>query len=154
MVGIRKGMYGLQQADILANIQLRYHLQKYGYTHCLFQHKTRDVFFTLVVDEFGIKYTDIKDLHHLHQSINQLCKTTIDTTNSLYCSPTIKWDYNKQYLDISMPGYLARLIAKYNLLNLSKLQHSPYRYKNLTYGFKAQFTKYPDYSKPLLPKGI
>ena len=62
MVEIRKGMYGLPQAGILANAELRTLLAKYGYTQCqhthgLFRHHTKDISSTLVINDFGIKYT-------------------------------------------------------------------------------------------------
>lgn len=60
-VEIRKGMYGLPQADLLAQELLEQHLNKHGYfqsarTPELWTHKWRPVQFTLVVDNFRIKY--------------------------------------------------------------------------------------------------
>ena len=57
---IRKGMYGLKQAGILANQQLQKHLEPYGYAPVrhmpgLWKHATNSVTFSLVVDDFGIK---------------------------------------------------------------------------------------------------
>ena len=58
---IQMGMYGLPQSGILANKLLKERLAEHGYfelTHTpgLFMHKTQPVWFTLVVDDFGIKY--------------------------------------------------------------------------------------------------
>jgi hypothetical protein len=58
---IRKGMYGLPQAGILANQLLRKRLKPHGYfevtnTPGLWKHETRPTTFTLVVDDFGIKF--------------------------------------------------------------------------------------------------
>ena len=60
-VRIEKGMYGLVQAVIIANDALKGHLNPYGYTPAnitqgLWTHTDRDINFTLVVDDFGIKY--------------------------------------------------------------------------------------------------
>ena len=46
------------------------HLAAFGYhestfTKGLFKHDSRDISFTLVVDDFGIKWTKEEDLHHL-----------------------------------------------------------------------------------------
>eukprot|EP00957_Ditylum_brightwellii_P166532 12676359-Ditylum_brightwellii.AAC.1 len=65
-IEIRKGMYGLPQAGKLANEQLTKHLALYGYYRVrhmpeLWQHTTRDIRFTLVVDDFGVKYSNKKD---------------------------------------------------------------------------------------------
>jgi hypothetical protein len=54
-IEIRKGMYGLKQAGILANQQLTKHLAMYGYsptprTPGLWRYHTRKIAFSLVVD--------------------------------------------------------------------------------------------------------
>jgi hypothetical protein len=59
-IEIRKGMYGLKQARILANQLLQTHLAPFGYyparhTPGLWLHKTRPISFTLVVDDFAVK---------------------------------------------------------------------------------------------------
>ena len=58
---IRKGMYGLPQAGILANKLLQQNLKTHGYKPCqhtmgLWKHKWRPISFMLVVDDFGVKY--------------------------------------------------------------------------------------------------
>jgi hypothetical protein len=63
LVDISRGMYGLPQAGILSYNQLVSHLTKYGYSPCthtpgIWTHATRSVTFCLVVDDFGIKYTN------------------------------------------------------------------------------------------------
>ena len=59
---IRKAIYGLPQAGILAKKLLRSRLAPYGYyevahTPGLWRHVARPVHFTLCVDNFGVKYT-------------------------------------------------------------------------------------------------
>jgi hypothetical protein len=56
-------MYGLPQARIIAQEFLKERLTKHGYTqskiiHGLWKHKTRPTCFTLVVDDFAVKYTN------------------------------------------------------------------------------------------------
>ena len=68
-IEIQKGMYGLPQAGILANKLLKQRLAKHGYnelkhTSGLFKHKTRPISFTLVVDNFGIKYEAAEHLKY------------------------------------------------------------------------------------------
>jgi len=58
---IKKGMYGLPQAGRLAYDQLALNLERNGYHQCkrsygLWRHVTRPILFSLVVDDFGIKY--------------------------------------------------------------------------------------------------
>jgi hypothetical protein len=63
LVEISKGIYGLPQSGKLAKDQLTKNLRQHGFnecehTPCLFVHPTRDIKFTLVVDDFGVKYSD------------------------------------------------------------------------------------------------
>jgi len=67
---IKRALYGLKQAGFIAATDLKTHLAKHGYhqsktTTGLFKHETRQISFTLVVDDFGIKYIREEDLKHL-----------------------------------------------------------------------------------------
>ena len=71
---IRKCMYGLKEAGYLSNLELKRILAKEGYvaskfTPGLFTHKTKDISFSLVVDDFGVKYTKKEDAEHLLKTI-------------------------------------------------------------------------------------
>ena len=67
-------MYGLPQAGLLANNLLAKRLSKAGYYQCQFtpglqRHVWRPVTFSLVVDDFGVKY---KGDCHANNLINTL----------------------------------------------------------------------------------
>ena len=67
---INKAWYGLKQGGKIAHDDLVDHLRKHGYvrsgsTDGLFEHITRQISFTLVVDDFGIKYERQEDVDHL-----------------------------------------------------------------------------------------
>ena len=71
-----KGMYGLKQAGTLANKDLQKHLRKFGYSQMrhtpgLWSHETRPISFTLVVDDFGIKFINTGDALHLLNSLSE-----------------------------------------------------------------------------------
>jgi hypothetical protein len=60
---IQKRMYGLPQAGIIAQELLKERLAKHRYMqskimHGLWRHKTKPTCFTLVVDNFAVKYTN------------------------------------------------------------------------------------------------
>ena len=80
---IRKGMYGLPQAEIIAQQLSEERLAKEGYQQSkivpgLWTHKTRDISFTLVVDNFAIKYTKKEDVQHLIDTIQKDYNITVD----------------------------------------------------------------------------
>ena len=116
---VRKAIYGLPQAGVLANKQLREKLAPAGYyevahTPGLWRHVTRPVQFTLVVDDFGIKYVGQENLDHLIGAIKGAgYQVAVDETGSLYCGITLKWNYEQRYVDVSMPGYVVKMITRF-----------------------------------------
>ena len=73
-VEIRKAIYSLPHAGKLANKQLKEHLGPSGYydiahTPGLFTHVTRPIQFSLVVDDFGVKYVDKEHADHLIKTL-------------------------------------------------------------------------------------
>ena len=80
-------MYSLLQAGLLANELLEKHLNKNGYFQCkfvagLWAHKTRPIQFTLVVDDFGVKYVGKDHADHLLKTLEQHYKVTSDWTGA------------------------------------------------------------------------
>ena len=80
---IQKGMYGLPQAGKIANDKLNIHLEKFGYetapiTPGLWRHQTRPLKFSLVVDDFGIKYERQEDITHLLGVLKTIYKISED----------------------------------------------------------------------------
>ncbi len=72
---IRRCMYGHPQAGRLSQIRLIDHLARHSYrqcpnTPCLFRHRTRDIIFSLVVDDFGVRYGSQSDIDHLEKTLN------------------------------------------------------------------------------------
>jgi hypothetical protein len=117
-VEIQKGMYGLPQAGRLANDRLTKILEPHGYRPCpitpgLWRHDTNSIVFMLVMDDFGIKYTDKKDLDHLMNVLQEHYQLTTDWEGKRYCGLTIDRDYETRTCDISMPGYIERALQRF-----------------------------------------
>jgi hypothetical protein len=67
---IQKGMYGLPQTRIIAQQLLKERLQMDGYrqsitTPGLWNYDTRLISFSLVIDNFGVKYVGEENSHYL-----------------------------------------------------------------------------------------
>jgi len=154
LVEIRKGMYGLPQAGILAYERLVEHLAHYGYapkehTPGLWSHASRPLTFCLVVDDFGVKYVDKADAEHLLSAVKDLYAATYDWSGTLYCGLTLVWDYIARTVDISIPGYIEKALLRFQHSTASRPQHSPYAWAKPNYGVKTQLTAPPDTSAPL-----
>jgi hypothetical protein len=117
-VEIQKGIYGLPQASRIANERLVKHLTKHGYhqakhTHGIFTHETHDITFSLVVNDFDIKYIHSRDTQHLINTLDSLNEITTNWTGSKYLRLTLDWDYKARTLDISMPGYIEKALQHF-----------------------------------------
>jgi hypothetical protein len=147
LVDICRGMYGLPQAGILAYDQLVRHLSTHGYAHNthtpgIWSHSTRDITFCLMVDDFGIKYTDKSDAIHLLAALQELYVITTDWGGSLYLSMTLAWDYSHHTVDISMPGYVEKALDRFQHHAHGRPQHSPHAWQRPQYGKHPQMTPY------------
>ena len=108
---IIRGIYGLPQAGKLANDLLKKRLAEEDYFEVdhipgLFKHKWRPIWFALVVDDFGIKYVGEEHRDHLLSILNKYYEMETDYNGELYCGITLKRNYEKGYVDISMPNYV------------------------------------------------
>ncbi len=73
---IRKGMYGLPQAGIIAQELLAKRLKEHGYSQSkttpgLWKQEWRPIIFSLVVDDFGVKYVGEEHAQHLLKTIQK-----------------------------------------------------------------------------------
>jgi hypothetical protein len=108
---MRRAVWGLPQAGIIANKLLRKRLLPHGYYECantpgLWRHESRPITFTLVVDDFGMKYLGRKHVKHLIAMLKRKYELVEDWKGDLYCGIKLNWDYQARTLDISMPGYI------------------------------------------------
>jgi hypothetical protein len=148
-VEIRKGMYGLPQAGRIANDRLTEFLAPHGYTPMpitpgLWKDTTSDLVFALVVDDFGVKYTNKHDAERLMHTLQQQYSVSEDWTGARYCGLTIEWDYLNRTVDISIPGYIERTLQRFQHPPPTRPQHSPHAWQKPTYGAAIQYAPTPD----------
>jgi hypothetical protein len=117
-------------------------------------HESRPITFTLVVNDFGVKFVNKDDINHLISSIKKTYTLTEDWTGNLYFGMMLEWDYVRQMVDISMPGYIKKKLQEYDHIMPRKLQQCPYSLEPKKFGMEAQ-TPHPPNSTPKLDaKGI
>jgi hypothetical protein len=141
---VRKGMYGLPQAGKLANDRLRKFLAPAGYVPCtvtpgLWRHQHSNLMFSLVVDDFGIRYTNRDDVEQLLAVLQKEYKCTIDWEGNRYVGLTLVWDYGKGTCNISMPGYIQRAILRFEHPDPGKTHDAPHAWNAPTYGAQQQY---------------
>ena len=79
----------LKKSGKISNDRLCVHLKKYGYapvkyTPALWKQDSRNVMFTLVVDDFGIKSASRLDAEYLASALENLYVITKDWEETIY----------------------------------------------------------------------
>jgi hypothetical protein len=156
---IQKGMYVLPQAGIISQqllekrlAEVRYHQSKI--VPGLWTHKTRNISFTLVVDDFTIKYIKKEDARHLIDAIQKDYNITVDWEATKYFGLTIKWDYLNRKVHLHMPGYLDKALLRFKHDMPKTKQNSPHPHVAPQYGAKTQFAEEADISPHLKSKKL
>ena len=146
---VRRGMYGLPQAGIIAQDLLTKRLHKAGYyqskiTPGYWRHNWRPISFTLVVDDFGVKYINKADVEHLMSVLKQDYEIDTDWEGTRYLGLTLDWDYIKHEVHLSMPGCIENALIRFGHEPPDKPQMQPYPHTIPTYGTTIQYAKAAD----------
>ena len=155
---IRKGMYGLPQAGIIAQQLLEERLQMDGYcqsktTPGLWQQDTRPISFSLIVDGFGVKYVGEENAQHLLDTIqnttNAHATGKANDTADLPLSGTTRARKSTS----SYRGTSKKPSPAPNTPPPAKRQDQPYPRVKAIYGAKKQYSQEDDDSPALNKAG-
>jgi hypothetical protein len=154
---IRKGMYGLPQAGVLANKLLKKRLTWHGYfkqphTPGLWKHHSRPVWFNLCVDDFGIEYIRTENLQHLYDALRtETYEIVEDWEGNLYCG--IPWNGITPSNMLTSPWQHMSPKSSHNMdyghIPPLKPQHCPYAPNPINYRKDNQSPSPIDDSPPL-----
>ncbi len=120
----------------------------------LWYHESCPISFTLIVNNFGVKYVNKDDVHHVFASIKKIYTLTKDWTGYLYWGIALSWDYINRTVDISMPGYIKKKIQEYNHIIEKHNQTCPYAPAPKQFGTEVQALPPTDYYPCLDKAGI
>ena len=117
-------------------------LEKRGYipiplTNGLFKHTSRKTIFALCVNDFGIKYHSNDDSVHLQTTLEEYYDVSVSREGRNHCGLSLTWHYDKGYIDIKMPGYVAEALKKFQHPSPIKLQYEPHTWNKPAYGPKS-----------------
>ena len=141
---VNKALFGLPQAGFLASEDLRTFLEPHGYVPCsltpgLWKDQHSNLMFTLVVDDFGVRYTNKQHVDRLIQVLQQKYTCTIDWAGDRYIGLHLTWDYDQRTVDISMPGYIERALQRFSVPLTQRHETSPHEWTAPTYGSRQQY---------------
>ena len=111
-------MYGLAHAGLLASELLEKRLNKHRYRQRklvpgLSKHDWHPVQFTLVVDNFGVKYMGEEHAMHLKAALEEDYKVTTEWGGKRYIGITLDWDYKRRQVRLSMPNYVKKALTQF-----------------------------------------
>jgi hypothetical protein len=109
--------------------------------------------FYLVVDDFGIKVTNMHDMDHFVEPVKEHYTVAFNLTGSLLCSIQLTWNYAQGHVDCHMPSYINKALTKYQHPKPVTPQHAPYKAAPIQYGTRVQRVEV-DTTQPLTPKEI
>ena len=142
---------------MISNQQLKKQLKEHGYRQSklvpgLGKHDTRPIQFTLVVDDFGVKYVGKEHAIHLKNLLEAHYKLTCGWTGRQYIGITLDWDYKRRQVHLSMLGYVKKALKQF-CHKMKKQQHSPYSCAPIKYGATKQYATTESAAPPLDAQG-
>ena len=106
------------------------------YTPGLYLHKTRPISFTLVVDDFGVKYVNKEGALHLEKTLQDHYPMKSDWKGERYIGIDLKWDYEQCTLATSMDGYVKKALLQFQHKMPKQTYSAPLKYNIPQYGAK------------------
>lgn len=146
--------FSVSAQSTIAYDPLVHHLAKYGYfplphTTGMWKHSTRKTIFCLCVDDFGVKTFSTHDTKHLLDSLRDLYKVSTNMNGRNYCGLTLDWNYEQNLVDISMPGYIDKVLDKFLHATPTKPRYAPHKWTQPIYVQKQQLTPDADQTQHL-----
>jgi hypothetical protein len=111
-------------------VPLDQHFARSGYrptanTLCLYRHDTKDIFFTLDVDDFLAKFSKREDANHFIATLKSAYSITEDWSASNYLGMTNRADKS---ITISMPGYINGALKRFGVTQSTQPTLAPDKY--------------------------
>ena len=151
---IVKSCYGVGSSGLLSQIRLIAQLHAHDYiqtdTPCLFRHKTRDITFCLVVDDFAIQYNSLSDLQHFTDCLSELFHLKVYPECTSFLGFTVDYDRSRRTISLSYPSCIPDLLVRLDMEDLPTCK-SPCVYVPPVFGSSAPQVSPVDNSPALSP---
>ena len=151
-------LHGLAEARRIANQDVVDHLAKFGHYECkftpgLFSHETRPIHFSLIVDDFGVKWVHRKDFDHLLHSLETKCTMTCDVDGKQHVGMHLDWDCDTREVTCSMDQCAQDALSELEVTKPKQHFKGPSKSPSIDHGAKIQYIE-DDSSAPLTPGQI
>ena len=102
----------------------------------MWKHHTRRTKIALCIDDFGVQYHSKEDLKHFLLALKKHYEYHLDKSGEQCIGLTVRWNWKKEYSDVSMPSYINKLLSPLKHPPPSKPQHSSYEHLPYVVGAK------------------
>ena len=113
---------------------------------------TQPISFTLIVDDFGVKYVGKIHIIHLTNVMRKHYTVTEDWEGENYGGITLGWYYTKRKVNFSMPEYVKDSLIQFQHM-LRKLTNQPHKHIIPAFGAAIQYENAADTSNKLDDNG-
>ena len=143
-------MCGLAQAGLLANDLLENQFAKHGFARTqhipgLWKYHSNPIQFTSVVDGFWVKYNKNQYVQYLIKVFREHYEgVSVDWSGEIFYGIKLDWDYKNRTVDLSMPGYMDKLLQKFLHPTPKVPEYETHQHVQPQYGTKVQFTEPED----------
>ena len=107
-------------------------------------HEWRPIQFSLVVDDFGVKYVGEENAKHLVNALVEHYEISQDWDGKKYFGLTLEWEHEARKVHVSMPGYVQDALQRLKHDPPQRQQEQPYPHTPSKYGANVQYAKGED----------
>ncbi len=90
-------------------------------------HNTRPILFSLVGDDFTVKYTRKEDAEHLLNALKKDYIASEDWEGMKYLGLTIEWNCKNGQVHLWMPGYVSKALLRFKHLKNKQTKFRTHR---------------------------
>ncbi len=115
----------------------------------LWTHEWHPITFSLVVNNFRVKYIGEGHAQHLLETVQKYYTCSFKKEGERYCGLTIKWDYVGKMVHLLMPSYVQKALKCFQHSPPILLENQPHQHVKKTYSAQVQQANPFDTSPPL-----
>eukprot|EP00957_Ditylum_brightwellii_P094342 7183458-Ditylum_brightwellii.AAC.1 len=86
--------------------------------------------------------------------LQEIYMATVNMKGEVFCGITLQWNYDNWAVDLSMPGYIAAVLHKFQCSSPEKPEHTSHPFMHLVYHQGPQLTPEPDCLPELSSNGV
>ena len=100
----------------------------------LWKHESQLIQFALVVDDFEVKFISKEHSQYLLDCLTTHYNVSTDWKGEKFIGLTLDWDYGKQEMNMSVPGYIEKALQWFQCPWPAMVQDSPFSHMLPKYG--------------------